>query len=91
MSIASAEPDQHHGTRLITTYCSLIIFTDLPGMVADWVGHSFSSQVLSNHSRVFTLRGTVRVQEGENHLLQTERRFPSLSDAGLGLDMQRVG
>lgn len=70
MSIASAEPDQHHGTRLITTCPSSTMFTDLPGVGVHSVGRPVPSLVLSDHTGLSTVKDMVRLQAGEtNHLL----------------------
>ena len=90
MSIASAEPDQHHGTGLITTYCSLTIFTDLPETGVDCVGRSVSSQVLSDHTRLFTAKGMVRRQAGETTYSRLGEEFQVSNNAGLGLEMRSV-
>lgn len=62
MSIASAEPDQHHGSRLITTCPSLTMFTDLPGVGIHGVGRPVLSLVLGDHIRLSTVKDLVRLQ-----------------------------
>lgn len=70
MSIASAEPDQHHGTGLITTCSSsLTIFTDLPKMGVDCVGRSVSSRVVNDHTRLSTMKGKGQTAGRGNNLL----------------------
>lgn len=90
MSIASAEPDQHHGTRLITTCSSLTILTGLPKMGVGCVGHSVSSQAFRDHTRLSIVKGMVRLQAGGPLTLDCEKNS-KFNKAGLGLGMRSVG
>lgn len=73
MSIASAEPDQHHGTRLITTCSSLIIFTDCRNLGVGCVGRSVPSQAFRDHTGLSILKSLVRLQAGKPLTLDWEK------------------
>lgn len=84
MSITSAEPDQHHGTRLITTCSSLTVFTDLPGMGNDSVGRLVPSQVLSDHTRLSAVKDMGRLQPGETTYSRQKNSKYQQSRLGIG-------